>query len=350
MDRRTFLKSSGAAAAAVTTAGASAQAGETAGPVFLPGAKRFELRAAWPLDIPGLGTAAAQFIAQLDKVTDGHLQLHVPGPEGSTEYKGADTRRSWHIGFDADEAGLVPMFASLVGDLSWYKLDVWLRSAGGQVLWDEHAAEAGVKPLLVGHTTKGGGIWMRDPLPADARNLGRSEVAVDRFMGRVLQTLAAKIQTLAPQAAATALRRNHVTGAAGASAYADLALGFLPTDAHHYDLPGFDNGQPVVLTIPLLDWQQLTAGEQNLIEAVAARTASDNAAEHSAHIALARQAMRFQTPRYGGPLPALLQQRFAAGLKSTVHELAAENSDLRRVRDSVQGFLHATRDPDAPIA
>lgn len=353
MDRRTFLKSSGAAAAAATTAGAAAQASESLTPGKLAKPPRYRMRVQWPLDVPGLGTTAAQFIAHLSTATDGRLQIAIVPEPISDGPPNTPLDGEFAIRFADDEIGLVPAMAALSGQLEWHQLDTWLRSAGGQLLWDEHAADRGIKPFLIGHTTTNGGIWLREPL-ANAHNLDGYEIAAHGLIAEVLSELGSHTPALSLSDTVAGLRSGNISGAVSISAYSDTALGLSHVVGHHYILPSFDNGRPIILTIPLPVWQRLSAGDQSLVEAIAARVAGDCVAEHSAHDALVRQAMQFQTQGYGAELPMPLLQRSQLAARRVVDRLADQDAEMRRVHDSVQGFLRATRDRhpgrDTPMA
>ncbi len=342
MDRRTFLKSSGAAAAAATTTGAAAHASESLAPSKPANPARYRMRAELPLDVPGLGTAAAQFMAHLSTATDGRLQIAAaPEPIGDA-LTNTPADCEFAVGFADDESGLVPALAALIGQLEWHQLDAWLRSAGGQVLWDEHAAARGIKPFLIGHTTSSGGLWLRRSLGND-QSLDGNKIAAHGLIAEVLTEVGGNTQALSLSDTVAGLRDGTIDGAIGISAYSDRALGLSQIVGHHYALPSFDRGRPIVLAISLPAWQRLSVGEQSLIEAITARVAGDCVAEHSAHDTLVRQAMQFQTQGYGALLPTPLFLRSHVAATTVVERLADKDAEMRRVHDSVQGFLRATR-------
>ncbi|HUS97748.1 MAG TPA: hypothetical protein VMX97_13505 [Hyphomicrobiaceae bacterium] len=174
MDRRTFLKTTlsttGVAATGVAASGAALADGEpvsanaAARPAIGTGAMVIEAQVEGVFAFPYLRDIADQFAWRVAEITDGRLKVNigavregdrpepVPG-SGQAVFTTGDANVSQAPGFS--------YFGGLPVDLGLPVAHYlgWLSAGGGQMLWDELAAERGFKPLLVGHSATYAGAW-----------------------------------------------------------------------------------------------------------------------------------------------------------------------------------------------
>ena len=154
MDRRDFLRTTGAAAVAAGTTVTPAHAiGDAPAAPAVRSGSGCSRWARSGRSSPGSGPGAAGASHR-----DGHRRpLSHRGRDGNAEadltYGGAGRHASLH-----------PAFAFFAGLPFGQGLDAaaqhaWLAVGGGEMLWDELAAELGFKPLLAGHTGPSAGVW-----------------------------------------------------------------------------------------------------------------------------------------------------------------------------------------------
>ena len=159
MDRRDFLKTTGAAAVAAGAAGASARAtdepidGAVQSPAVLAGTRVLALANDYAAGLPGLG--AERLARRIEAASDGRFRIELADGAADAELT---------YGLAARHASLHPAFAFFAGLPFGQGLDVpdhhtWLAAAGGEMLWDELAAAFDFKPLVAGHTGASSGVW-----------------------------------------------------------------------------------------------------------------------------------------------------------------------------------------------
>src|SRR5204863_3060122 len=137
-DRRNFLRTTGAAAVAAGAAAAPTHAGEIpAARLTRPGARLLTLASEWRPEPAGFGPE--RLARRLETATDGRYRIEIA--YGSTE---ADLSygNAWR------HAKLHPAFAIFAGlpfgqGLEAPAQHAWLAVGGGEMRWDELAAEHG---------------------------------------------------------------------------------------------------------------------------------------------------------------------------------------------------------------
>jgi TRAP-type mannitol/chloroaromatic compound transport system substrate-binding protein len=135
----------------------------------------------WPSDFPGLGTSAQRFAERLMLMSNRRL---------NTEYVAANKRVHSFDVFDIVASGNAQMyiapehywqnkhkgynfFGSVPFGLTADEMDAWIRSGGGQALWDELAGWFNLKCLPLGNTGSKMGGWFNKEinLPEDFKGL-----------------------------------------------------------------------------------------------------------------------------------------------------------------------------------
>ena len=150
MDRRDFLKVGGAVA--VTAGGAGAATAQSA-PVILPGATELRLTSPDLPDLPGFGPD--RLARRLELATGGRYRIVADSDASTADLVFGDATRL------CDRHPTFAFFARLpLGQgLDTAAHQTWLAVGGGQMLWDDLAAQFGFKPLVAGHTGPSSGLW-----------------------------------------------------------------------------------------------------------------------------------------------------------------------------------------------
>jgi len=338
MDRRTFLKTTTAAAGsslAVSAAAAKTDAvaadREVAAPALSRNIKELKFATALAPDVPVLGDAAARLAGRLQLALGERYRIKLDG--GSSE--DADLT---FASPDVDRELGYAFFSGLPGSLGFEPahLQAWLAAGGGQMLWDDLAAQHGAKPLLAGHTGARPGLWASRPLreTPDFKH-GPMVLPGGRLFAR---TLGGDTVDLPPSEMCGALADGHLVAVEWGNPFAGLAIG-LPNAAKFYYRGGVHRaGVATALNVRLSLWEQLGSAERLALEGVAAHEQALALAEAIAHERLAEQAM--------ARVPTLSIQDFPRALAVDVDlttevfiDVIGSNSrDAARIRDSYLAF------------
>jgi TRAP-type mannitol/chloroaromatic compound transport system substrate-binding protein len=338
MDRRDFLKTTGAAAVAGGASASGATAADAPGPTpaILSGSKQLTL-ASYARDLPG--SAVDRLARRLETATEGRYRLELAsGADADLTYGSA-----WR------HAGLHPAFAVFAGLPFSQGLDAssqltWLAAGGGAMLWDELAAEHGFKPLLVGHTGPSPGVWSNVRLEAPS-DLAGAKLHAEGLAGDVLRDPGATPATLAPEDVRGALADGRLQAAEWLGPLAAAAPDLQPLAQRLY-LPGFNHhGQLLSLGIAKASWDGLSAADRAIFECCAAEAYQLSLTEARAHALIAAQV---ETPGKW-PLRLAWPSRMIAAFDQTtaavVERIAATDPSARRIHDSYQAFRRLLGEP-----
>jgi TRAP-type mannitol/chloroaromatic compound transport system substrate-binding protein len=270
MKRREFLKKGavvGGAAAAATTIAAPAIA-----------QKRIEIAmvSTWGRDFPGLGTGAQRFAQRLSDMTDGRMQV---------EYFAANERVKAFDAFDEVASGNAQMyhgaeyywkgkhpgwayFTAVPFGLTYTEINAWIRFGGGQELWDELAADFGLKGLMCGNTGVQMGGWFRKEVNT-VSDLKGLKFRMPGLGGDVLAKVGASPVSLS----GGQIYENLISGAIDATEWVgpwnDNFYKFYEA-AKYYYYPGMhEPGSMLAVGMNKKFWDGLSKSDQLIIEAAA---------------------------------------------------------------------------------
>jgi len=266
MDRREFLKTTGAAAAAAVAAD-RAEA-RVASPAVVAGVRELRMATAWPDGVAGFADQAFRLARRIEAASGGRYRIHID-----------DGARPDAGGYDLFHAsahrhtGRHPAFAYFAGlpiaaGLSPMALPVWLQ-AGGQDLFDDLAGELGEKCLLVGHSGQGSRLWSNAPISTSDDLVGRpiAAVGLGRDIVRGLGGIAVDVD--APRLAAS-LASGQTWAAEWCGLMAGCAVGLDRASTCLSPSAFNPQGEALALSITRAVWDSMPAGDQAVLEAVAA--------------------------------------------------------------------------------
>ena len=330
MDRRDFLKTTGAAAVAGGTASApAATEAQIGAPAILSG-NRVLVLASETRDLPGSG--ADRLARRIETATEGRYRVELAsGADADLTYGSA-----WR------HAGLHPAFAVFAGlpfsqGLDASSQQTWLAAGGGAMLWDELAAEHGFKPLVAGHTGPSSGVWsaVRLETPSD---LAGARLHAEGLASDVLRNLGAVPATLAPEDLRGALVDGRLQAAEWLGPLAAAAPDLQPLAQRLYR-PGFNrHGLLLSLGVAKPLWDGLSAADRAIFEACAAEAYQLSLTEARAHELIAAQV---ETPgKWPVRLtwPSRMASAFDQTMAAAVERMAATDPSARRIHDSYQAF------------
>jgi TRAP-type mannitol/chloroaromatic compound transport system substrate-binding protein len=339
MDRRNFLRTTGAAAVAAGTAAAPARAAEApdgsvqAAPVTRPGARLLTLGSEWAREPAGLGPD--RLARRIEMATDGRYRIEVAHGTADAEltYGSASRHAKAHPAF-AFFAGL-PFAQGL--DASAHH--TWMAVGGGEMLWDELAAEHGFKPLLAGHTGPSAGVWAGARLETAADFAG-ARLHVVGLAADALRVLGATPVELAPLELRSALAGGRIQAVEWLGPLAAAAPDLQPLAQRLYE-PGFHRGGMLLsLAVRKSVWDAMSAADRAIFEACGAQEYHLSLADARAHALIAGQIeapakwpVRFA---WSDEVSDVLDQAVA----EVVERIAAGDPSARRIHDSYQAFRH----------
>lgn len=340
MRRRDFLKSTGAAASAAATAGLAAAPADAAAlskPAIATGRRVLRLATSAGDDAGrGAGRGLAPFIRRVASATDDRLQIELVPAKAAT---GAE------LTFDV--AGhfemLHPAFTFFAGmptgrDLDATAFAAWLGVGGGQGLWDDLAADHGMKILAAGHSGASRGLWLRVARPTNA--LAGLHVAAPDCARAILAAVGAR--TADPAA----------VGAPDAVEWLGGATPFGYEPAHPNDAilqPGlFAGGRARWLAISRPAWDRFSASDRAVLEACACEAWMTALAEAAAEAEMRRvvaAARGFESQ----PLAPATRTALAAAVADTVADWANTDALARRIAASYEAHRRSAS-PQSTIA
>ena len=288
MDRRSFITKAGLGA------GASAVALST--PALAQGTKEMVIVSTWPRDFPGLGLPAQRLAARITELTDGRIQ---------TKYFAAGERVGAFDSFDEVASGNAqaymaadyywkgkhPAWAAFTAvpfGLTYTEMDAWIKYGGGQEIWDEVAAEFGLKNFAAGNTGVQMGGWFNKEIES-ADDLKGLKMRIPGLGGDVMAKLGASPVSLP----GGQIYENLVSGAIDATEwvgpYNDYFMKFYEA-AKYYYYPGMhEPGAQLALGMNKAWWDGLDKIDQHIIHAAAneenARTMAETNANNGTYLA-----------------------------------------------------------------
>ncbi|MEM9735784.1 MAG: TRAP transporter substrate-binding protein DctP [Pseudomonadota bacterium] len=264
MERRNFLKG---AALTAGTAGLAA-------PAVAQSTVELAIVSTWPRDFPGLGVSAQRLAARIEELSEGEIAV---------QYFAANERVGAFDSFDEVASGNAQAyiaadyywkgkhpgwapFTAIPFGLSYVEMDAWIKYAGGQELWDELAAEFGLKNFACGNTGVQMGGWFNKEIES-ADDLKGLKMRIPGLGGDVMAKLGASPVSLP----GGQIYENLVSGAIDATEwvgpYNDFFMKFYEA-AKYYYYPGMhEPASQLAFGMNKAFWDSLSTGHQNLIHA-----------------------------------------------------------------------------------
>jgi TRAP-type mannitol/chloroaromatic compound transport system substrate-binding protein len=334
MDRRDFLKTSGAAAVAAGTVAQTAEA-EVAesrpAPTVLAAARSLGLVSGYAPNPAGL--APERLARRIETATGGRYRLDIQ--QGSID---ADLSFG-PIGRHANLHRAFAFFAGLpfAQGLDALSQHAWLATGGGEMLWDELAARFGFKPLLAGHTGSSPGVWAMARLER-ASDLDGATLHVAGLAADAVRVLGATPVEMAPDDLKAALATGRVRAAEWLGPVAALSPGLQPPAQRLYE-PGFHRGG-VMLSLDVRKslWDGMSASDRAIFEACAAQEYHLSLADARAHALIAGQVQAEAKWPVRVAMSDALADALDLALADVLQGVAAADPEGRRIHDSYQAF------------
>jgi len=336
MDRRGFLKSTGAVAVA---AGAGAEAA-AASPIAAAAARRLTVAVEDGYERAGFG--ADRLARRVELASAGRLRIERAGAGEAADLRlgGGDLTVALHPGF-AFFAGL-PAGEGLNGaDLAG-----WLAVGGGQPLWDELAYGFGWKPLLAGSAGDGIGLWSNARLE-ERGDLAEAPVAASGLVAELVAALGGVPVAVPEHRLRAALASGRLTAAEPAAPLPVVAFDLAPLAPSLYQ-PGLNPaGGVTTLCVARRLWDDLTPADQALLTACAAEEHGQATAEAGLARALLTQIRATAKWPHRLALPPALARAVAEAAGDVVAAAANHDAASRRIAASYRAWRALCRGAEA---
>lgn len=334
MDRRSFLKTAGAATA-------TASATTLAAPAIAQGRQEWKMVTTWPKNFPGLGTGAQRCADRITRMTDGRITVTLYGagelvPAFESFDAVANGTAELYHGADYYWQGKHPAFAFFTAVPMGFlapEINAWVMHGGGQALWDELAAGFGVKPFPCGNTGVQMGGWFNKEInsPEDLKGL---KMRMPGLGGEALRQLGVNVVALPGGEIFQALQSGAIDATEWVGPWNDLAFGFYRI-AKNYYYPGFhEPGSLLSVGVNKSVFDALPASDKAIVENACL---AENDFMFAEFIAKNGQALESLVNQHGVVLKEFPQSVFDAFAEAseTVVSAVGEHDDIgKRVLDS----------------
>lgn len=334
MDRRSFLKTTGAAAAAAGSV-------TLAAPAVAQNRVEWKMVTTWPKNFPGLGTGAQRAADRITQLTDGRITVKVFGagelvpPFESFDAVASGTAQMYHAG-EYYWQGKHPAFAfftTVPMGFTAPEINAWIMHGGGQALWDELSAQFGIKAFPAGNTGVQMGGWFSREINS-LEDLKGLKFRMPGLGGEALRQLGVNVIALPGGEIFQALQSGAIDGTEWVGPWNDLAFGFYRI-AKNYYYPGFhEPGSMLAVGVNKAAYDELPAIDKAII---ANACLAENDYTYAEFVAKNGQALDTLVNQYGVVLRQFPQEVFDgfAEASENVVNAVGDFDDLgKRIRDS----------------
>ena len=352
MDRREFLKSTGAVAAtsAIGTA-VSAADGAPAAPAISKQLRELRLALPWMESAAGPADWARRLSRDVMSLSDGRLRL--TPMFGVASFLAAVRAGDADLYFgditdDANAHRAFAYFGGLPGDhgMAPQHLQAWLQVGGGQELWDDLAADLGIKPLLAAHTGTRSFLLAAERIETMGALSGR-RVRVHGLACDVARGLGLEPAELPPAEIAGSMRRGDVLAAECGGAIVSYALGLRTAAPYAAGASMNGRGRALALCVRRKLWDDMDASSQAILAAAAATEFHASLAEEEAH----RPFLHARAPQdRTWPIAAELAHAIQRIADAVVAHAAGTDAPAARISTSYAAFKRATHQEQHAIS
>lgn len=331
-------------AALLTACNAPAEPGQTHTQASAEPSINWRLTSTYPSSLPLLGSMGKRIEVELDRLTNGEMQVkfHEPGVlappfETFDAVSYGAVEAGWGTaGYWAGKVPALQLFSSMPFGPSAGEYLAWFDYGGGRALYEALYHRHDIHPIICGLSPPEAAGWFREPIHSieDFRGLKI------RFFGlgsKVLEKVGASPQLIAGGEIFQALELGTIDATEYSMPSVDYQLGFHEV-AKYYYFPGWHQQSSLFeLMINLDVWNTLSTRQKAVLETVCAGNirfglSSGEAAQTDALAKIAARGV--QISEFD---PATLAALKTAWLE-VAQDLAASDPDFRRVWESLEAF------------
>jgi TRAP-type mannitol/chloroaromatic compound transport system substrate-binding protein len=306
---------------------------------------RWNMVTSWPPGLPGLGTGADKFAADVARASAGRLTVKVyAGGElvPALEVFDAVSRGVAQMGHDPAyyHRGKVPAaqyFTAIPFGQNGNEINAWVYYGGGLELWQELYDAFDLVPFPVGQTGVQMAGWFNKEINSVADLVGL-KMRIPGLGGEVMQRAGVTQITVPGSEIFTALQTGAIDAAEWVGPYNDVSLG-LHRVAKYYYYPGWHEPGPMIECIINKNaWNSLPEDLQEIVKVCCRAANLDSQAEYTYGNAMALEQLAGDPNVEIRPLPedvlALLQKISS----DVIAELSAKDPWSARIQKSFAEF------------
>jgi TRAP-type mannitol/chloroaromatic compound transport system substrate-binding protein len=310
---------------------------------------RWNMVTSWPPGLPGLGTGAEKFAADVEKASAGRLKIKVyAGGElvPALEVFDAVSRGAAHMGHDASyyhrgKVAAAQYFTAIPFGQNANEINAWVYYGGGLELWQELYAEFNLVPFPVGQTGVQMAGWFNKEINSVADLVGL-KMRIPGLGGEVMQRAGVSQITVPASEIFTSLQTGTIDAAEWVGPYNDVSLG-LHRAARYYYYPGWHEPGPMIECIINRDaWNTLPEDLQEIVKVCCRAANLDTQAEYTYGNAMALAQLAKDPNVEIRPLPDDVLQLLSSISRDVVNELSARDPWSARIQKSFDDFQEAS--------
>ncbi len=299
----------------------------------------------WPRGLSGIWTGVERFAQRVSAMSGGALEIQAfAGGEAVAPFDSFNVVRAGE--YDMYHAceyywqsnnPAYNFFTTVPFGFTADEHTSWIRNGGGQALWDEIAAEYGLKSLLCGNTGVQMGGWYANPIQS-AEDLKGLRIRIPGMAADIFRELGAEPVTLPGGAIPQALFSGEIDAVEWVGPYNDLDFGVQKV-LQNYMYPGFhEPGTSTAVGFNLDVWNGLTEGQRLILETAAASENRNMLAEYTAN---SGQALKLMVAEYGtnvARFPDAVYAKMASLATEKISDIGTQSDFARRVVASFEDF------------
>lgn len=313
-------------------------------PAITQGIRHLRMVTDYP-DGPGMLASARRLAQAVADGSDGRIKIEVT-PAGAI-VRPLET-------FDAVQAGVVDMFHSHIGyfeqkspafhfysgvpfGLTASEMFAWVRSGGGQELWDSLGSEFDIKPLLASSTGSQMGGWFVNEITSQEAFKGMRY----RMAGpgaEVYRQLGAIVVLVPGADIAQSLLSGAIHACEWIGPWLDMEMGLHQVASFYYYPAWHEPGTALALGINRRVWERFDDADRHLIETAAAAEYGVSLAEFNTNNALAMRKLRTESTVRVLRFDDRLLKSFAEISKDVVAKAGSGDDLSRRTYQSYREF------------
>jgi len=294
MDRRTFLKATGACAATTATASTALAASRSrlpipaetnpktraepslSAPALIKDILELRLSMPWSDNLAGPSDQLRKLVMNLKSATDGRIRIEIKQKHSSAATAFQADKADLYFGplnthENAPKAALYFTGLPHKGGLSAANLEAWTSMTGAGQPLDELGAHMDFKPLLAGHLGEQPGLWSKTPIQSMADLHGR-KVALTGAPEDIMRAFGAHPVKVPMSSLQSALANGTIDVAECGSFH--IAMSLKLHSSANYVAKGVFNpeGTALTLTIAKPVWETLSRPDQAIFAACAGQS------------------------------------------------------------------------------
>lgn len=353
MDRRGFLKSTGAAAALAASAGsASAQSRPdealASPPIQTTKSRTFSMSLPWAENVAGPADIAHRLALSIRQATGDRIKLELECAACSPSPSAAGlSEADFHFGSEHDRTQVHPAFSFFAGlpagtGLSAQNLVDWITVGGGQDAWDELSAAHGTKSLLAAHLGAEPMIWSNKDL-SKPEALRGARIAISGPAADVAQALGAKPIAIPLNRLPAALANGEIDATEVGGTLNAMSIGLSQAARFAYRSPLNPAGTALALSVNLEAWHALSPADRAIIASCAANSYRTSLAEARLAEPMLLQTLKQRNSVEIAHMPTMLCSTVSSISKSVIADLAGHDAIAGRINASYMAFRQHTQ-------